>query len=685
MVESNESAKVVIERDGDVLVVTINNPPINAGSIDVRRGVLDAVTQLQADSSLVAAVLIGGGRTFIAGSDLREFGMPLEDPQLPAVISAIEACGKPVVAAIHGAALGGGYELALGCDARIASDDAVVGLPEVTLGMLPGAGGTQRLPRLVSRIEAVKQICTGERVRAKRAHALGMVDAVTPLPALRAQAVQFAAEKAQKRLVSALPLPVDVDEEFERIAADLLKKGRRRPNVAAAIEAVRSTKTLEVAEGLRRERAQFQVFRVGPDAKALRHLFFAERQAQKIPEIDDAQADAVNKIAVIGAGTMGSGIAIAALDAGFGVVLLDQQDAALVKGVERIDDHYAKRVQSGKEAQDSVSKKLADLSNTTDWSVIAETEFVIEAVFENLDAKKAVFERLSHVARPGTILASNTSYLDLDEIARATSSPKNVVGLHFFSPAQVMRLVEVVRGKATSARALKTAFFVAGRMKKLPVLTQNAFGFIGNRIYAAYRKQCEFLLEEGAYPEQVDRALEAWGFAMGPFSVGDMSGLDIAWQMRKASASSSDPAVRYVSIPDRLCEQGRYGRKTGRGYYQYPEDASRGVSDAAVHSLIDAASAEKSLARRAIDDDEIQRRAVLAMVNEAALLVAEGVARSADDVDLVLTNGYGFPRWRGGPVWYVREQGLERIREDLQWLQEKSGAGFRAGDPVAIA
>lgn len=677
-------SKVITERDGDVLLIVINNPPINAGSIEVRRGILEAVERLQNDASLSAGVIVGAGRSFIAGSDLREFGAPLEDPQLPAVISAIEACAKPVLAAIHGAALGGGFELALGCDARIVSDDAVVGLPEVTLGMLPGAGGTQRLPRLVGRVEAIKQICTGERVKAQRAAELGMVDAVVSTADLRSAALGMARQMQSKRIVGKMPVPLDPDGEFERAAAELLKKGKARPNVAAAIEAVRSTRSNDILEGLRKEREAFQAFRVGPDAKALRHLFFAERQAAKIPELDSVEPGKVEHIAVIGAGTMGAGIAIAALDAGFKVTLVDQQADALARGVSRITDHYKKQVQGGKETEPSASRKTNALIHAIDWGQIAEADFVIEAVYEDLEAKKAVFARLDQVARQGAVLASNTSYLDLDAIALATSRAQDVVGLHFFSPAQVMRLVEVVQARASSPLALKTALAVAARMKKLPVLARNSFGFIGNRIYAAYRRQCEFLLEEGAYPEQVDRALQAWGFAMGPFAVGDMSGLDIAWQMRRASSSKRSPDERYVTIPDRLCEEGRFGRKAGRGYYDYSRDASRGETDAAVHALIDAASAQKGIERRAIGDAEIQRRAVLAMVNEAALLVAEGVARSADDVDLVLTTGYGFPRWRGGPVWFARERGLEAVRDDLQWLRQQSGPGFKAADPKSI-
>lgn len=683
MALDHQSNRVLTERRDDVLVITINNPPINAGSIEVRSGILTAVQQLQFDDKLKAAVIIGGGSTFIAGSDLREFGAPLEEPQLPVVISAIENCGKPVVAAIHGAALGGGFELSLGCDARIAMDSAVVGLPEVTLGMLPGAGGTQRLPRLVGRIVALNQICSGERIKASQAKALGILDEVVEDDLLR-HAVEFARKFGIKRPLAQLTVPVDDDAAFEDAAAAALKKGRGRPFVVAAIQAVRSTKSVTIEEGLKAEREAFQHFRVGPDAKALRHLFFAERQAMKIPEFQSLPVPAVTQVAVIGAGTMGAGIAIAALDAGYRVLLVEQDDKALGAGLLRVDQHYAKCVQGGKLTQATADARTQQLQGTTDWALLAQPDLVIEAVFEDLAVKQEVFRRLGKVAKASATLASNTSYLDLDKIAEASGRPHDVVGLHFFSPAQVMKLVEIVQGKQSSATALKTAFDVARKMRKLPILTGNAFGFIGNRIYAAYRRQCEFLLEEGAFPGEVDRALQAWGFAMGPFAVGDMSGLDIAWRMRKSKASDRDPVERYVHIPDKLCEAGRFGRKTGAGYFAYSEGSSRGVDDPSVHALIEAASAEAGVQRGPISADEIQRRAILSMVNEAALLVAEGVARNADDVDLVLTNGYGFPTWRGGPVWYARTAGAQEIESELDWLAAKSGAGFKRGDPARL-
>lgn len=390
----------------------------------------------------------------------------------------------------------------------------------------------------------------------------------------------------------------------------------------------------------------------------------------------------VRTLAVIGAGTMGTGIAITALDAGLEVTLLEQDDAALRRGATRIREHYARRIAAGKVGADAAAQCESRLHATTGWDALAQSDLVIEAVFEDLAVKREVFARLDRIARPGAILATNTSSLDVDAIAAATSRPRDVVGLHFFSPANVMRLVEVVRGASTAPEVLSTAVEVAKRLGKLPVVTGNAFGFVGNRIFSAYRRQCEFMLEEGALPEQVDAALEAFGFAMGPFSVADLSGLDIAWRMRQSAAASRDPAARYVRIPDMLCELGRLGRKAGAGYYVYEEGAgkSRGQVDPRVHELITSASAAKAVVRRTLDADEIQRRALLAMVNEAALVLAEGVAQRASDVDVVLLNGYGFPRAKGGPVTWARQRGAEALQADLQWLAQLSGPGFVQGD-----
>ncbi len=674
------SARVRVEREGEVAVLVIDNPPINAASAEVRRGLMEAIESVAGDPSVRAAVLVGEGTTFIAGSDLREFGQPLEAPQLPAVIQAIEACGKPVVAALHGAALGGGFELALGCDARVAAPGTVVGLPEVTLGIIPGAGGTQRLPRLAGVPAAISLICEGTRVKADGALALGLVDAVAEGD-LRAAAVAHARNLAgAKALVRDRAVPGAEEAEIEAATRNALRKGKNRPAVRAAIDAVVASLHLPFDEALSRERTAFQELRVSREAFALRHQFFAERDAAKQPALAGTAPRTVRRIAVIGAGTMGSGIAIAVLDAGFDLLLLEQDEAALERGRARIEAHYAGRVHAGKLAPEVAEGCLGRLHTSLEWSRLGDADMVIEAVFEDLGVKREVFRRIDRVARQGAVLATNTSYLDLDAIAEATVRPQDVIGLHFFSPANVMRLLEVVRGAKTAPDALATGLEVAKRLRKLPVVTANAFGFIGNRIYAAYRRQCEFMLEEGAYPEEIDAALEAYGFAMGPFAVADMSGLDIAWRMRQSQAATRDPAARYVRIADRLCEAGRLGRKTGAGYYRYEGDGKTRTPEPAVRLIVDEERAAKGIAGRPLAAEEIQRRAVLAMVNEAALLLGEGVAQRASDVDVVLVNGYGFPCWEGGPVFWARERGLAALERDLDELAAWSGPGFVRGD-----
>jgi 3-hydroxyacyl-CoA dehydrogenase len=675
-----EQARVRLELDGEIAVIVIDNPPINAGSAAVREGLMGAIATLKADDSLQGAVLIGAGSTFIAGSDLREFGRPLAEPHLPAVIQAIEDCGKPIVAALHGAALGGGFELALGCDARIAAPGTVVGLPEVMLGIIPGAGGTQRLPRIVGIPRAIGMVCSGERVASGPALAAGLIDAEVQGD-LRTAAVAHARQLAgRKQRIRDRDVPAADAQAIADASAAALKAGKRRPQVQAAIDAIVATARLSIDDGLANERAVFQRLRVSREAFALRHQFFAERDCAKHPSLAAAQPRDIRRIAVIGAGTMGSGTAIAALDAGYDVLLLEQEAAALERGAIRIHKHYASRVKSGRLKAAVAAACEARLTASLDWPRIAEADLVIEAVFEDLGVKQQVFQRIDALARPGAVLASNTSYLDLDAIAASTSRPQDVIGLHFFSPAHVMKLMEVVRGRASAADALATGLAVGRQLKKLPVLTGNAFGFVGNRLYAAYRRQCEFMVEEGAAPEQVDAALEAFGFAMGPFAVADLSGLDIAWRMRQAQVATRDAATRYVHIADRLCEAGRLGRKTGAGYYRYADGSSRPQLDPTVAELIAKARSDKGITPRALGAAEIQRRVMLTLVNEAALLLAEGVAERATDVDVVLVNGYGFPRWAGGPVFWARERGAAALQADLDELAVLSGPGFVRGD-----
>ncbi len=663
------------ETIGDVLLIEINNPPINAGSLGVRHGLMAAIVQLAANPVLRAGVLIGAGTTFVAGSDLREFGQPLQEPQLPGVLAAIEACAKPVVAALHGAALGGGFELALACDARIALAGTVLGLPEVTLGIIPGAGGTQRLPRRTGLVRAIQMVCSGERIKAEAAQDLRLVDEVVP-DELQVHAMALARRLAGKCRISDEAVPAEDAAAVDQAEQAALRAGKRRPAVAAAIEAVKDAARLPFAEGLARERAVFQQLRVSTEAFALRHQFFAERDALRLPADMVGTPRVVDTVAIIGAGTMGTGIAIVALDAGLSVLLLEQDAAALERGRQRVVDHYQGRVAAGKLKVSVAASNEARLSPTTDWTQLSRADLVIEAVFEDLSVKQEVFRQIDAHARPGAVLATNTSYLDVDAIANATTRPQDVLGLHFFSPANVMKLLEVVRGVQTAPDVLATGMVLGKRLRKLPVLCGNAFGFIGNRIYNAYRKQCEFMLEDGAWPEDVDQALQAFGFAMGPFSVADLSGLDIAWRMRKAQAATRDPRERYVAILDQLCEQGRLGRKTGAGYYTYADGRQDKITDTTVRGIIEAASAQRGVMRRPLEVAEIQRRALLAMVNEAALLLAEGVAQRASDIDVVMVQGYGFPRWEGGPVFWARQQDCATLERDLQRLAAEAGHGF---------
>jgi 3-hydroxyacyl-CoA dehydrogenase len=676
--------KVRVERDGDIAVFVIDNPPVNAASVEVRQALLAAIEDLSRSPALQGAIIIGGGSTFIAGSDLKEFGQPLLDPQLPDVIAAIEHCGKPIVAALHGAALGGGYELALGCDSRVAAPGTVVGLPEVTLGIVPGAGGTQRLPRLVGVVRAIQLVVGGTRVSAEAALATGMVDVIADGD-LRSAAVAHARSlNGRKSLIRDAEVPFNGIEKIKAAAEAALKAGKQRPAARAAIAAVMSAATMPFDQALAQERVAFQELRVSREAKALRHLFFAQRAAGRDEQLLNVAPRVINSIAVVGAGTMGSGIALCALDAGLQVVLLEQNDQALEMGSERIRQYYADRVKRGKLTTERAAQCMERLRPTTDWDHLTRVDMVIEAVFEDMQVKQALFRRIDSLARPGAILASNTSYLDLDAIAACTSRPQDVIGLHFFSPAHVMRLLELVRGSDTAPDVLATGVALGKRLGKISVISRNAFGFIGNRIYAAYRKQCEFMLEEGAYPEQIDAALEHFGFAMGPFSVADMSGLDIAWRMRSSQAAKRDPAARYVHIPDRLCEAGLLGRKTDAGYYRYTEGRKASSADAAVRKIIEDASMESGVSRRRLDAAEIVKRALLAMVNEAALLLGEGVAARAEDVDVVLANGYGFPSWEGGPVFWARELGEDALAAALAWLATVSGAGFVKGDAAVL-
>ena len=669
------SGQVHLERDGDVAVLVIDNPPVNAGSHDIRKGLLEAIAQVEADESVVGAVLIGAGKTFIAGSDLREFDLPLGPPQMPQVIAAIEGAAKPFVAALKGAALGGGYELALGCDARIADAGTVVGLPETALGIIPGAGGTQKLPRLVGKAVAIDLIATAKRVNADKALTFGMIDAIAKSDLRQEAADMVRAMAGTKRRVNDRPVPESDDLD----AAVAIASRRARPHVLEAIRHVLQAGDVPVDEGLVAERETFQTLRTAPEAKALRHIFFAEREAARGNPERKAKPLPTEVFGVIGSGTMGAGIATAFVQAGKPTVLIDAKPEALAAGVSRVHDNIDGGVKRGRMSEAAAKDAKARLSPSTDLAALAPCDLVIEAVFEDPTVKGDLLKSLDAVVRADAVVATNTSYLDIDVLAAPTAHPERIIGLHFFSPAHIMKLLEIVRAARSSDAALATGLAVARTLGKQPVEAANAFGFIGNRIYAAYRAACEFMLEDGALPHEVDAALEKFGFAMGPFAVADMSGLDIAWNMRRQKAADRDPADRYVHIPDRLCDMGRFGRKTGAGYYRY-DYAGKPQRDETVEALIKAASAEKGIRRTALSAEVIQLRAMAAIVNEAACVVEEGVALRASDVDVVLVNGYGFPRWRGGPVHWARQQDAKALSKVCADFAQTSGPGRTVGD-----
>jgi len=662
---------VTLTRQGEIGVATLDNPPVNALSAALRIDLNNALAQAMADPAVTALVIAAKGRAFIAGADISEFGKPPAPPILPDLLAAIENAGKPVVAAIEGVALGGGLEVALACHGRIASPAAKLGLPEIKLGLIPGAGGTQRLPRLIGAAAAFPMMLSGEPIPAQKALALGLVDKLVESDATAA-AIALAQELAGKGVPVKTSGRTDKltgseREAFEALAKDALAKSGEMPNVAALVEAVRAALTLPLAEGLATERALFVKLLGDERSKALRYVFFAEREAAKVPGIDESvKPRPIARAAVIGAGTMGGGIAMCFANAGIPVTLIETTQEQIDKGHARVRDTYGFSVKRGSMTEAAREQRMALITPAVGLAAAAEADIVIEAAFEEMGVKREIFGALDTIAKPGAILASNTSYLDLTEIAAVTSRPAEVLGLHFFSPANVMKLLEIVRPAGVANDVVATAIGLGRKLGKVPVVVGNCFGFVGNRMLEARTRAAERLLVAGAMPHEVDAALTGFGFKMGPFAMSDLAGNDISWRSRKARGKSA-------AVADAICERGWFGQKTGRGYYRYPEGARAGERDPEVEALIAEVSASKGVTRRSFTSEEILARLLDPMVNEGARILDEGIATRAGDIDTVWLNGYNWPAWRGGPMHWAESVGLATIVERLEQQAKESG------------
>ncbi|MFM0525772.1 3-hydroxyacyl-CoA dehydrogenase NAD-binding domain-containing protein [Paraburkholderia strydomiana] len=681
---------VTRELRGKVLLVTIDHAPVNALSADVRRGLLAAIEAADSDPSVQAVLIVGAGRNFIAGADIREFGKPPVPPSLPDVCNRIEACTKPVIAAIHGAALGGGLEVALAAHYRLAVDGAKLGLPEVQLGLLPGAGGTQRTPRLIGAQAALDLMLSGRHANAQEALALGLVDRLGSSDDILAEGLAYVHEllagHAPVRRTRDGTALNDRASSLAAVAtarAETAKKSRGLFSPLKIVDAVEAAIAQPFEDGLRRERQLFLECLDSPQRAGLVHAFFAEREVLKAPETRDTKPRALNAIGVVGGGTMGAGIAVAVLDAGLPVTMIERDEASLARGRAHIEKVYDGLIAKGRMSAEKKAQLMARWTGSTSYDALANADLVIEAVFEDLSVKQAVFAELDRVCKPGAVLATNTSYLDIDAIAASISRPADVIGLHFFSPANIMKLLEVVVPKAVSADVVATAFELAKKLRKTPVRAGVCDGFIGNRILAVYRSAADAMMEDGASPYQIDAAVRAFGFPMGPFQVVDLAGGDIGWAARKRRAATRNPAARYVQIADRLCERGWFGQKTGRGFYLYPEGSRSGQPDPEVEAIIDAERVRAGITPREFSDDEIIRRYMAAMINEGANVVHERIALRPLDVDVTFLYGYGFPRYRGGPMKYADMIGLPRILADIREFAKEDPLFWRAS-PLLI-
>jgi 3-hydroxyacyl-CoA dehydrogenase len=671
----------------NIAVVTVNSPPVNALSQAVRKGILDGIKTAQADDS-EAIVIRCEGRTFIAGADITEFGKPPLDPWLPEVLTAIENSKKPVIAAIHGTALGGGFEVALACHYRCAVASAMVGLPEVKLGLLPGAGGTQRVPRVAGVKAALDMITSGNPVPAARAKDMGLIDEIITGDDLAAGAVSY----ARDLLASGAPLKrirdITINKEtiepgfFDNARKQLAKRARGQIAQDRIVSCIEAAVNLPMDEGLARERELFQELVKSPESAAMRHIFFAERQAAKIKDLPkDTPIRDIKRVAIIGGGTMGGGIAMCFANVGIPVTLLEVGDEALQRGLGIIRKNYTITVQKGKMSQEQMEQRVGLIQGSTDYAEIADVDLVIEAVFENLDLKKEIFAKLDGVCKQGAILATNTSYQDVDAIAAATGRPQDVLGLHFFSPANVMKLLEVVRGEKTADDVLATSMAIGKKIGKVCALSRVCYGFIGNRMLGGYGREAQMLLLDGCTPEQVDSTLEEFGMAMGPLAMGDLAGLDVGYKARQARTDLPDDPKLY-RMGTLLVEMGRYGQKTGSGFYKYDPETRQRQSDPEVEALIREEAASLGVEQRDISKEEILARCFYPLINEGAKILEEGIAQRPSDIDVVYVFGYAFPVAKGGPMFYADQVGLKNVYDKICEFRDRYGADYWQPAPL---
>ncbi len=676
------SMLVTVTHSGGVAVVAIDNPPVNALSPGVPEGLLAAIDGAEFDPAVIAVVVIGAGRTFIAGADIKQLERAATHgldgtPDLHRLLQRIEDCPKPVVMAIHGTALGGGLEVAMAGHFRVASRDAQLGQPEVNLGIIPGAEGTQRLPRLVGTAAAVEMCVSGKPIKAPEAFDLGLIDHIVEGD-LRAGAIAFAEEAAS----GAMPMrktrerseKLDADPKIFEAGRELARKTRRNTIAPlAAVDAIEAAATLSFEQGCFFERTAIRELLKSDQCRALIHAFFAERAVSKIADIPkDTPVLPIRKAAIIGAGTMGAGIAMACANSGIAVVLKDIDQAALDRGIATIRKNYESSVAKGRFTREVADQRIAMIRAQTGYEGFEDADLIIEAAFESMDLKKSIFAEFDRSAKPDCILATNTSTLDIDQIARVTSRPEMVVGLHFFSPANVMRLVEIVRGEQTGKSVIATALALAKRLGKVGVVVGNCRGFVGNRMMLPYMREAQFLAEEGATPEQVDAALYDFGMAMGIFAVDDMGGIDVGWRVRQEYKHLDKPGVRTPLVLDKLYHMHRLGQKTGAGWYRYGGDR-KPIPDPEVHALIERTAIEAGIPRRSISAQEILDRCIYTLVNEGARILEEGYAQRAADIDVIYMTGYGFPAYRGGPMWYADTVGLKKVYERVREFHERFG------------